>query len=127
MQVNLNTQKRRREAFGGVPGRKINTAEGVVARHASIPRHVPFLLRLLPLLTLALCPCALPAANDPAAAWRAADDARVAAMVSAVIGYIIWVGLAEAILLAIALERNTRQTRDRLPRHQPDEAPALRV
>lgn len=34
-------------------------------------------------LTLALGTARLPAATDPAAAWRAADDARVAAMISA--------------------------------------------
>lgn len=37
-------------------------------------------LRLLVLLCLALAP--LRAANDPAAAWRAADDTRVQAMIS---------------------------------------------
>lgn len=34
-------------------------------------------------LTLALGTARLPAATDPAAAWRAADDARVAAMIAA--------------------------------------------
>jgi hypothetical protein len=42
------------------------------------------------------------------------------AIISAVVGYIFWSGIAEAILLAIALERNTRQTRDRLPKHPID-------
>ena len=40
-------------------------------------------LRLLPLLALTILPYPLRAAADPAAAWRAADDARVAAMISA--------------------------------------------
>ena len=41
------------------------------------------LLRLLPIIALTVLPCSLGAAADPAAAWRAADDARVAAMISA--------------------------------------------
>jgi hypothetical protein len=41
------------------------------------------LLRLLPVLALALVSSSLLAAAEPAAAWRAADDARVAAMISA--------------------------------------------
>lgn len=41
------------------------------------------LLRLLPLVALLVMPAALRAAADPSAAWRAADDARVAAMISA--------------------------------------------
>ena len=40
------------------------------------------LLRLLPIIALTLLPPFLWAASDPAA-WRAADDARVAAMISA--------------------------------------------
>lgn len=40
------------------------------------------LLRLLPMVALTLWSVSLRAA-DPAAAWRAADDARVAAMISA--------------------------------------------
>ncbi|MSU48995.1 MAG: nuclear transport factor 2 family protein [Opitutus sp.] len=40
-------------------------------------------LRLLPLFALTLLSASLRAATDPAAAWRAADDARVAAMISA--------------------------------------------
>ncbi|MBI4622937.1 MAG: nuclear transport factor 2 family protein [Verrucomicrobia bacterium] len=40
------------------------------------------LLRLLPIIALSLLPPFLRAASDPAA-WRAADDARVAAMISA--------------------------------------------
>jgi hypothetical protein len=43
-------------------------------------------------------------------------------IISAVVGYIFWTGIAELILLAIALELNTRQTRDRLPRHPPEDA-----
>jgi hypothetical protein len=39
------------------------------------------------------------------------------ALFSAVISYVVWMGLAELFLLAIAVERNTRQTRDRLPKH----------
>jgi hypothetical protein len=34
----------------------------------------------------------------------------------AVMSYVVWTALAELILLAIAVERNTRQTRDRLAR-----------
>jgi hypothetical protein len=45
------------------------------------------------------------------------------AIISAVVAFIFWTGMAELILLAIALERNTRQTRDRLPRHPHEEAP----
>jgi hypothetical protein len=41
-------------------------------------------------------------------------------IVAAVIAYIFWTGMAELLLLAVALERNTRQTRDRLPRHTPE-------
>jgi hypothetical protein len=36
------------------------------------------------------------------------------ALFSAVVSYIVWTGVAELFLLAIAVERNTRQTRDRL-------------
>jgi hypothetical protein len=45
----------------------------------------------------------------------------IGGIVSALIGFIIWLGLAEGVVLVIALERNTRQTRDRLPRHHADE------
>ncbi len=41
------------------------------------------LLRLRSLLALAILSSSLRAAADPAAAWRAADDARVTAMISA--------------------------------------------
>jgi hypothetical protein len=39
---------------------------------------------------------------------------------SAAVSYVVWTGLAELILLAIAVERNTRQTRDRLARYVSD-------
>jgi hypothetical protein len=67
------------------------------------------------------------------AAWnpeapRVSESARLlsllyipGAIISAVVGFIFWCGIAEAILLAIALERNTRQTRDRLPKHPIDD------
>jgi hypothetical protein len=45
----------------------------------------------------------------------------VGAIASGLVAYIFWCGIAEAILLLIALERNTRQTRDRLPKHQVEE------
>ena len=51
-----------------------------------VRRRLPFLVKtsLLALaLTFALGLARLSAATDPAAAWRAADDARVAAMISA--------------------------------------------
>src|SRR3974390_3478623 len=43
----------------------------------------------------------------------------LSAIVSGFVSYIFWMGMAELILLAIALERNTRQTRDRLPKPPP--------
>jgi len=49
----------------------------------------------------------------------------IGALFSAAVSYITWMGLAELILLVIALERNTRQTRDRLPRHAVDVAEAV--
>jgi hypothetical protein len=45
----------------------------------------------------------------------------IVVLVSAVFAFIFWTGMAELILLAIALERNTRQARDRQPRHAPEE------
>ncbi len=39
--------------------------------------------------------------------------------ISALVSVIFWLGLAELILLLIAVERNSRQTRDRLPKHPP--------
>ena len=41
------------------------------------------LVRLLPILAFTILSGSLRAAADPVAAWRAADDARVAAMISA--------------------------------------------
>jgi len=43
----------------------------------------------------------------------------VSAIISGIVACIIWRALAEAILLAIAIERNTRQMRDRLPKRPP--------
>ncbi len=45
------------------------------------------------------------------------------AILSAIAAFIIWLGLAELILLFIAIERHTRQTRDRLPRHETEQPP----
>jgi hypothetical protein len=47
----------------------------------------------------------------------AATSAIFSGVISAFVGYIVWRGLAELILLFIAMEKNTRQTRDRLARH----------
>jgi hypothetical protein len=40
----------------------------------------------------------------------------IGAVLSAFVSYIVWMGLAELVLLFIAIERNVRQTRDRLPK-----------
>jgi hypothetical protein len=64
-----------------------------------------------------------------ASAILGSDHARVAmlltsvsAFISAVVGYILFHGLAEGILLLIAMERSLRQTRDRIadPRTEED-------
>jgi hypothetical protein len=44
----------------------------------------------------------------------------IAAVFTAFVSFIVWMGLAEFILLLIALERTARQTRDRLSRYAPD-------
>jgi len=43
----------------------------------------------------------------------------VSAIISGIVAWIVWTALAEAILLVIAIERNTRQMRDRLPKRSP--------
>jgi hypothetical protein len=44
----------------------------------------------------------------------------IGALVSGLVAFVIWMGLAELILVLIAIERNSRQTRDRLPKHRSD-------
>jgi hypothetical protein len=51
----------------------------------------------------------------------AAFVTAVVAVLSGIAGFIIYLGLAELVLLAVAVERNTRQTRDRLPKPHADD------
>jgi hypothetical protein len=60
-----------------------------------------------------------PEAKLPAFFW--ALVAILSAIISAIVAYFIWLGLAELILLLIAIEKSARQTRDRVGRHLHEE------
>jgi hypothetical protein len=47
-----------------------------------------------------------------------------AIIVGGLVACVAWMGLAELLELLIALESHARETRDRLPKHQPEQAPA---
>jgi hypothetical protein len=80
--------------------------------------------RLLALVSAVVC--TIWAVIQLIAAFQAESGAGVfaafATLFSALVGWVIWMGLAELILLLIALERNSRQIRERLPKPPSDDS-----
>jgi hypothetical protein len=92
--------------------------------------RLSWLCRLLALVSAAACGIwavfGLLAMTLPGADSAMGLLILIGAVFSAFVSYIVWMGLAELIMLVIALERTTRQTRDRLPRHAVDVPEAFR-
>ena len=86
--------------------------------------RMSWLCRLLAYLSLGFA--LLAAIVYLTADWQPSFGSRIVYVVgslfSGFVAWVVWLGLAELILLAIALERNSRQIRDRLPKDDPNDA-----